>query len=67
MSFPANRALTTALLVINVQNDLAPGGQLAVPGGGPADAGSGRAIDRVERDRRPSLCRMAHTRFFSGQ
>ena len=33
MSIPANRALTTALVVIDVQNDFIPGGQLAVPGG----------------------------------
>ncbi len=32
MSVPANRALTTALVVIDVQNDFIPGGQLAVPG-----------------------------------
>ncbi|SEI70087.1 bifunctional nicotinamidase/pyrazinamidase [Pseudomonas sp. NFACC07-1] len=33
MGVPANRALTTALVVIDVQNDFIPGGQLAVPGG----------------------------------
>ncbi|MCE0463925.1 MULTISPECIES: bifunctional nicotinamidase/pyrazinamidase [Pseudomonas] len=33
MSLPDTRATTTALLVIDVQNDFIPGGQLAVPGG----------------------------------
>ncbi|WP_210639264.1 MULTISPECIES: bifunctional nicotinamidase/pyrazinamidase [unclassified Pseudomonas] len=33
MPAPATRASTTALLVIDVQNDFIPGGQLAVPGG----------------------------------
>jgi len=33
MGLAANRALTTALVVIDVQNDFIPGGQLAVPGG----------------------------------
>ncbi|MCP2071903.1 UNVERIFIED_ORG: nicotinamidase/pyrazinamidase [Pseudomonas lini] len=33
MTVPATRASTSALLVIDVQNDFIPGGRLAVPGG----------------------------------
>ncbi|SCY94163.1 hypothetical protein SAMN03159391_03952 [Pseudomonas sp. NFACC37-1] len=37
-------------------------------GGDPADAGSGRAVDRIQRDRQSPLRLMAHTRrLFSGQ
>lgn len=33
MTVPDTRAMTTALVVIDVQNDFIPGGRLAVPGG----------------------------------